>query len=79
MEFCNTENAIGCRVIKSGYYYHGKRNQLQNDSIWILLPRKARKNHGLYYLFPCLPCFPWLSKSHFWHTLESVHQVVQSL
>jgi len=36
MEFCNTENETGLRVIRSGYYNHRKHGT-----------RKARKNHAL--------------------------------
>jgi len=27
MEFCNTENAAGCKLIRSGYYNHGKHGK----------------------------------------------------
>jgi len=37
MEFCNTENAADCRVIRSGYYNHGKHETHRRTTPLLLI------------------------------------------
>ncbi|WP_269746785.1 hypothetical protein [Methanosarcina vacuolata] len=37
MEFCNTENAVGHIVVRSGYYNHGKHGKHGRNTPLLLI------------------------------------------